>query len=71
MARYERIRNDLSIPLLQASDDVAAHDWTIEELHSHHFALSGAMKAEAAHLRSLHQDDSFGTSDQLDRVAAA
>lgn len=71
LARYERTRNELSLPLLQAADSVAGHDWTIEQLQTHHFALSGAMKVEAAHLRALHQDDPCDTSDGLDRGAAA
>lgn len=71
MANYERVRNHLSLALLQASDDVAAHDWTIEELHTHHLALSRAMKAETAHLRTLHEHASFDTPDGLHRVAAA
>ncbi len=71
LAGYERTRNELSLPLLQAADAVAGHDWTIETLQTHHFALSGAMKVEAAHLRALHDDDPFRATQRQDRVAAA
>lgn len=51
LRRYEDERDDLAHPLLDATDAVAAFDWTLEQLKDHHKALSAAMKTEVAVIR--------------------
>lgn len=51
MEEYEAVRDDLSIPLFEATEAIAVPSWTMEELGDLHLALSAAMKREVHHLR--------------------
>lgn len=53
LARYGEVRDALSMPLFEVTDDVASFDWTLDVLQAHHRALNQAMKAEVAHMLSL------------------
>lgn len=46
--RYQEERDALAYPILQATDAIAAFDWTLSELPDRHKRLSAAMKAEMA-----------------------
>lgn len=53
LREYERVRDELSLDMLTASDAVARFDWTFDELAVQHRAMSDAMKAEVVHLAEL------------------
>jgi len=53
LERYAAIRDELSRPLLEASDAVASFDWDLEAVRRHHHALNTAMKREVEHLAAL------------------
>ena len=53
MAEYRNLRDVLSIPLLEATDAIAAFDWTLDEVRTLHGRLSAAMKAECCALARL------------------
>lgn len=53
MARYAELRDDLSLPLFEATEAIAAFDWDLESLKAHHQALNLAMKREVAYLAAL------------------
>ncbi|HUG85552.1 MAG TPA: FAD-dependent monooxygenase, partial [Euzebya sp.] len=53
LARYEAVRDDLSLPLFQAVEAVSAYDWTLEEVRTHHLAMSAAMRREVRHVADL------------------
>lgn len=47
-ARYAARRDDLSVPLLNVTDEIAGYDWTLEEVKAMHLRLNAAMKREVA-----------------------
>lgn len=51
-AHYEATRNALSRPLLDVTDAIAAHDWTLDQAKALHQALNQAMKREIEYLLS-------------------
>jgi 2-polyprenyl-6-methoxyphenol hydroxylase-like FAD-dependent oxidoreductase len=53
LAGYERVRDDLSRPLLDATDAIASFDWRLPDLQELHNQLSAAMQEEARFLRAL------------------
>lgn len=53
LARYAAMRDELSIPLLEATDAVASFDWDLDAVRRHHQALNVAMKREVEHLAAL------------------
>lgn len=53
LAEYERTRNDLSVPLFTAADDIAGHRWSLDVLPSLHIAMSKAMQRETAYMAAL------------------
>ena len=53
LEEYQQTRDDLSIRLLEISDDIAAYDWSVTELQALHKALSDEMAREVSHLRAL------------------
>lgn len=50
---YERLRDELSEPLLRATDAIAGFGWRLDDLQDHHLAMSAAMKREVQVLESL------------------
>ncbi|MBS0640610.1 MAG: NAD(P)/FAD-dependent oxidoreductase [Proteobacteria bacterium] len=50
---YATVRNELSLPLFDVTDAIAAFDWSVEEVQALHRALNQAMKREVEHLISL------------------
>lgn len=55
LARFAAMRDELSIPLLDATDAVASFDWDLDAVRRHHQALNVAMKREVEHLAALEQ----------------
>jgi flavin-dependent dehydrogenase len=53
LAGYERVRDDLSLPLFEITDAIAAHDRPMPELQKLHRALSRTLNAEARFLERL------------------
>ncbi|HSJ46846.1 MAG TPA: NAD(P)/FAD-dependent oxidoreductase [Euzebyales bacterium] len=53
LAGYERVRDDLSRPLLDATDAIASFDWRLPDLQELHSQLSAAMQEETRFLRAL------------------
>jgi flavin-dependent dehydrogenase len=53
MAEYAAIRDRLSLPLFEVSDEIAALDWDIERIKGLHQILNQAMKSEVEHLLTL------------------
>lgn len=53
LAGYERVRDDLSLPVLEITDAIASLNWTMSELQALHLDLSRAMKAEVRLLERL------------------
>jgi flavin-dependent dehydrogenase len=50
MASYERVRDELSVPLFEVTERIAVPTWTLDELADLHRELSAAMKREVVHL---------------------
>lgn len=50
MARYAATRDELSLPLFDATEAIAAFEWDLETLKDHHQALNRAMKREVEFL---------------------
>jgi 2-polyprenyl-6-methoxyphenol hydroxylase-like FAD-dependent oxidoreductase len=50
---YQRERDELSLPLLRASDAIASFSWDLDEIKHLHADLSAVMKAEANHVANL------------------
>lgn len=46
LARYERTRDDLSIPLFDLTDAIAGFDWDLDEVQRLHLAMSREMQRE-------------------------
>jgi 2-polyprenyl-6-methoxyphenol hydroxylase-like FAD-dependent oxidoreductase len=53
IADYAAIRDELSLPLFQVTDAIAALDWDLARIKALHGALSEAMKWEVEHLLTL------------------
>jgi menaquinone-9 beta-reductase len=53
LARYEQLRDELSRPLIAATEAIAGFGWDLEEVQHHHLALSAAMQAEVDVLEGL------------------
>jgi flavin-dependent dehydrogenase len=45
-ANYAAVRDELSLPLFEATDAIASFEWDLETLRRHHQALNRAMKRE-------------------------
>ncbi len=56
---YQRERDELSLPLLRATDAIASFLWDLDEVKQLHADLSAAMKAEANHIANLSQEPSL------------
>jgi flavin-dependent dehydrogenase len=50
---YAAVRDDLSLPLFEVTDAIAALDWDLEQAKALHQALNLAMKREVEHLVAL------------------
>jgi menaquinone-9 beta-reductase len=53
LREYERVRDELSLPLFEVTEAIARFDWTLQELSLRHRALSAAMQREVEHLSAL------------------
>jgi menaquinone-9 beta-reductase len=53
MADYAVIRDDLSLPLFEVTDAIAALDWDLDHIKLLHQRLNQAMKREVEHLLTL------------------
>jgi 2-polyprenyl-6-methoxyphenol hydroxylase-like FAD-dependent oxidoreductase len=53
LAGYERVRDDLSRPLLDATDAIASFGWRLPDLQVLHEQLSAAMQDEARFMEAL------------------
>ena len=62
IAEYAAIRDDLSLPLFEVTDAIAALDWDLDEIKALHQALNQAMKREVEHLLTL----ADGNADQIE-----
>jgi 2-polyprenyl-6-methoxyphenol hydroxylase-like FAD-dependent oxidoreductase len=56
---YQRERDELSLPLMRATDAIASFMWDLDEVKRLHADLSAAMKAEAKHIANLSQEPSL------------
>jgi 2-polyprenyl-6-methoxyphenol hydroxylase-like FAD-dependent oxidoreductase len=56
---YQRERDELSVPLMRATDAIASFMWDLDEIKQLHADLSAAMKAEANHIANLSQESSL------------
>jgi menaquinone-9 beta-reductase len=56
---YQREREELSLPLLRATDAIASFMWDLDEVKQLHADLSAAMKAEAHHIANLSREPSL------------
>jgi 2-polyprenyl-6-methoxyphenol hydroxylase-like FAD-dependent oxidoreductase len=56
---YQRERDELSLPLLRATDAIASFTWDLDELKQLHADLSAAMKAETSYIANLSQEPSL------------
>ena len=52
-AEYAAARDDLSLPLFEATDAIASFEWDLETLKQHHQAVNRAMKREVEHFPAL------------------
>jgi flavin-dependent dehydrogenase len=52
-ADYAATRDDLSMPLFEVSDAIAALDWDLDQIKALHLTLNHAMKREVEHLMAL------------------
>jgi flavin-dependent dehydrogenase len=53
MAEYAAIRDHLSLPLFEVTDEIAALDWDLDRIKELHQTLNQAMKSEVEHLLTL------------------
>ncbi|HKU07552.1 MAG TPA: NAD(P)/FAD-dependent oxidoreductase [Bradyrhizobium sp.] len=56
---YQRERDELSLPLMRATDAIASFSWDLDEVKQLHADLSAAMKAEANHVANLSPEPSL------------
>src|SRR5918993_282774 len=59
-AGYAAARDELSLPMFEATDAIASFAWDLDTLQEHHQALNAAMKREVEHLVAL--DSASGES---------
>ena len=52
-AEYAAARDDLSLPLFEATDAIASFEWDLDTLRQHHQAVNRAMKREVELLAAL------------------
>ncbi|MGE5242939.1 MAG: NAD(P)/FAD-dependent oxidoreductase [Betaproteobacteria bacterium] len=50
LAEYQAIRDDLSVPLLMITDEIASFDWDMTRLQALHASLSDEMGREVSHV---------------------
>ncbi len=53
---YERLRDELSMPLFDVLEQIASYDWDLDSLPALHLQLSQAMRDEEAAVRTLAHD---------------
>jgi flavin-dependent dehydrogenase len=53
LSEYAEVRDDLSLPLFEVTDAIAALDWDLDRLETLHHRLNQAMKREVEHLVTL------------------
>jgi hypothetical protein len=53
MTDYAATRDDLSLPLFEVTDAIAALDWDLDRVKALHQTLNQAMKREVEHLLTL------------------
>lgn len=53
LAGYERVRDDVSLAVLETTDTIASLDWTMPQLQALHLDLSTQMKAEVRMIERL------------------
>lgn len=53
LTAYEQTRDELSVPLFDATEGVADYRWTTAELQPQHLAMSRAMQRETQHMAAL------------------
>ncbi len=63
LAHYERVRDELSLPLFEMTDAIASFDWTLDEVQGHHLRMSEVMQREVELL------DAVGTQPGAPLVA--
>jgi flavin-dependent dehydrogenase len=51
LARYERLRDHLSLPLFEVLERIASYDWDLGTIPRLHLELSRAMRAEEVELQ--------------------
>jgi flavin-dependent dehydrogenase len=55
MAEYAAIRDHLSLPLFEVSDEIASLDWDLDRIKLLHQTLNQTMKSEVEHLLTLRE----------------
>jgi hypothetical protein len=55
MAEYAAIRDRLSLPLFEVSDEIASLEWDLDRIKLLHQTLNQAMKSEVDHLLTLRE----------------
>ena len=53
LADYQAERDELSLPLFEATDAIASFAWDLDALKEHHLLLNRAMKAEVSRIALL------------------
>jgi 2-polyprenyl-6-methoxyphenol hydroxylase-like FAD-dependent oxidoreductase len=53
LARFATMRDELSMPFLEATDAIASFDWNLETVRRHHETLHRVTKREVEHLAAL------------------
>ncbi|MCW8085022.1 NAD(P)/FAD-dependent oxidoreductase [Sabulicella glaciei] len=56
-ADYAARRDELSVPLFEATDAIASFDWNLDRLKTYHQALNAAMRREVEHLLAARVGD--------------
>jgi hypothetical protein len=55
LRRFQEERDSMAMPILAATDDISAFDWSLANLPERHKQLSESMKAEVALLTARSQ----------------
>ena len=53
LADYQSVRDRLSLPMLHATDEIAAYQWDLQRIRTLHRALSSAMTDEVEALATI------------------
>jgi menaquinone-9 beta-reductase len=61
LAEYQRVRDDLSLPLFGITDEIASFDWDMPRLQALHTSMSEEMSREVRYLRDLDEPQSRPT----------